>query len=352
MEKLRPRESSHLPKSQGKVGGRTGPPGVSVPGTQREPQVHPLQSSPPRLRLWAWGWGRCGTSQSQPNSSCVPFKQRAARCSGWTRCPASGSPELPSHSPSRGGRAEQRGSRGSWWAAGETIADMLCGLSRETPGEAGKSWGPGGRNPLEPLLPGGDRDGHSPETQSLETVQGWDTWPQGAGAAREDCPCDPGLRPAAGDPGHEAVRCPDGRGSRWTRGSGGRRSAPQSVPGRCVLPGLGMSCWEGAPCPEMGEPRPSSGPCGGSSWSRGQKPWECSGAGVIPCERGSGANRAAPSVCLAACLSSRILRGLPSSPAPPPPACQEPGAGRLLLGALGCPCQSLPTLDLLLLVAP
>uniref|UniRef100_A0A8C0SYJ8 PDZ domain-containing protein n=1 Tax=Canis lupus familiaris TaxID=9615 RepID=A0A8C0SYJ8_CANLF len=136
MEKLRPRESSHLPKSQGKVGGRTGPPGVSVPGTQREPQVHPLQSSPPRLRLWAWGWGRCGTSQSQPNSSCVPFKQRAARCSGWTRCPASGSPELPSHSPSRGGRAEQRGSRGSWWAAGETIADMLCGLSRETPGEA------------------------------------------------------------------------------------------------------------------------------------------------------------------------------------------------------------------------
>lgn len=22
----------------------------------------------------------------------------------------------------------------------ETIADMLCGLSRETPGEAGKSW--------------------------------------------------------------------------------------------------------------------------------------------------------------------------------------------------------------------
>lgn len=35
---------------------------------------------------------------------------------------------------------------------------MLCGLSRETPGEEGKSWGPGGRvmglNPLELLLPG------------------------------------------------------------------------------------------------------------------------------------------------------------------------------------------------------
>lgn len=48
---------------------------------------------------------------------------------------------LPQPLPSEGvGGAEQRGSQGSQWAAG-TIADMLCGLNRETPEEAGKSWG-------------------------------------------------------------------------------------------------------------------------------------------------------------------------------------------------------------------
>uniref|UniRef100_A0A8C4MG35 Glutamate receptor interacting protein 2 n=1 Tax=Equus asinus TaxID=9793 RepID=A0A8C4MG35_EQUAS len=68
----------------------------------------------------------------------VPFKQRATRCSGWTRCPASGSCELGSHSPSLGRARAGPSSVAPEGVSGlgETIADMLCGLSRETPGEA------------------------------------------------------------------------------------------------------------------------------------------------------------------------------------------------------------------------
>ncbi|PNI73476.1 GRIP2 isoform 2 [Pan troglodytes] len=82
---------------------------------------------------------------------CIPSREVEAKTAPkWPLCPGEGQglhgEPLPDHcqgtggqidsSLGRGGRAKQRGSRGSWWAAGETIANMLCGLSREIPGEA------------------------------------------------------------------------------------------------------------------------------------------------------------------------------------------------------------------------
>uniref|UniRef100_A0A2K5Q8M2 Glutamate receptor interacting protein 2 n=1 Tax=Cebus imitator TaxID=2715852 RepID=A0A2K5Q8M2_CEBIM len=79
--------------------------------------------------------------------TCIPScLVNAKTAPKWPLCPGEGQglhgELLPDHcqgtgghidpSLGRGGRAEQRGSRGSWW----TIANMLCGLSRETPGEA------------------------------------------------------------------------------------------------------------------------------------------------------------------------------------------------------------------------
>lgn len=98
MEKLRLAEGSHLPKSQGKLGAELDLGSVCL-GVLRESQACHLQ----RSLAQAVGMGGVephpGASR---DNSCVPFKQRAACSSGWTQCPASGSCELPSHSPSLG----------------------------------------------------------------------------------------------------------------------------------------------------------------------------------------------------------------------------------------------------------
>uniref|UniRef100_A0A2K6MAQ8 Glutamate receptor interacting protein 2 n=1 Tax=Rhinopithecus bieti TaxID=61621 RepID=A0A2K6MAQ8_RHIBE len=92
-------------------------------------------------------WGEGLLEQFTCIPSCLVEAKTAPK---WPLCPGEGQglhgEPLSDHcqgtgghiDPSLGreGRAEQRGSRGSWWAAGETIANMLCGLSRETPGEA------------------------------------------------------------------------------------------------------------------------------------------------------------------------------------------------------------------------
>uniref|UniRef100_F7AK72 Glutamate receptor interacting protein 2 n=1 Tax=Equus caballus TaxID=9796 RepID=F7AK72_HORSE len=122
-------EGQSFTKVPAQVRRRTGPGALSARGPRGRPQMHCLQRSPSQTQtvgVRGVGHGR------------VPFKQRATRCSGWTRCPASGSCELGSHSPSLGRARAGPSSVAPEGVSGlgETIADMLCGLSRETPGEA------------------------------------------------------------------------------------------------------------------------------------------------------------------------------------------------------------------------
>lgn len=98
MEKLRPREGNHLPKSQGKLPAELNLGSVCL-GALGEAQTCHLQRSPAQAV-------RVGGVEPHPgashDNSRVPFKQKAACSSGWTRCPASGSCELPSHGHSLG----------------------------------------------------------------------------------------------------------------------------------------------------------------------------------------------------------------------------------------------------------
>lgn len=93
-----------------------------------------LQRPLPRLRL-----GVRVLNLSHDNSN-VPFKQRAACCSGWTHAQPVGAVSSPPTAPPWGGRGRDQSSVAPEGVSGtgETIADMLCGLSRETPGEAGE----------------------------------------------------------------------------------------------------------------------------------------------------------------------------------------------------------------------
>lgn len=120
---------------------------------------------------------------------------------------------------------------------------MLCGLSRETPGEAGKSWGPVGRvmglNPPGLLLPGRRLGRPLPRDPKPGGRAGPDTWLWGA-RGRTVCPTRlPSCSPAAGA---ESTRLPRRPAQQGRGGSGVAEGGTRPLRGasqRHVLPGHG-----------------------------------------------------------------------------------------------------------------